>query len=309
MFRKILIAFGIAFLLFNVVCFMHAYKFTHFDSRQLERTGDPKKLSTGEKLKTLFFGIDNPRPRHKDVPNKEFKTVYIESDVKIECWKIDVPQSKGTVILFHGYAGEKSSLLERSYYFNQLQYTTLLVDFKGSGGSEGNSTSVGYHESEEVKSCYDYVRDAGEKNIILFGTSMGSAAILKFLHDHHASPQGIILECPFGSFYETTCARFRNMNVPSFPAAGILLFWGGVQNKFWPFEHNPSEYAKQIECPAMILYGSLDDRVSAGEISEISNNLKGEKDIKIYPQLGHNDLFGDEWRTDVTEFVSKYEPK
>ena len=49
----------------------------------------------------------------------------------------------------------------------------------GSGGSEGNETTIGYKEAEEVKSCYDYVAGQGEKRIFLFGTSMGAAAILK----------------------------------------------------------------------------------------------------------------------------------
>ena len=168
-----------------------------------------------------------------------------------------MPNSKGTVILFHGYAGEKSSLLERSYYFNNLNYSTLLIDFKGSGESDGSSTSIGYHEAREVKSCYDFVKSQGEANIILFGTSMGSATILKFIHDYHEQPSGTILECPFGSLYETTCARFHTLGLPSFPFAGLMLFWGGLQNDFQPFSHNPSDYAKSVQCPTIILFRYL----------------------------------------------------
>jgi alpha-beta hydrolase superfamily lysophospholipase len=135
---------------------------------------------------------------------------------------------------------------------------------------------------------------------------MGSAAILKYLNDHKENPKGIILECPFGSLYTTTCARFSNMKVPSFPAAGVLLFWGGVQNWFWPFSHNPTDYAKNVKCPALLLYGSHDDRVSLSEITEIANNLKNEKKLIVYPHLGHNDLFGGEWKEDVSEFVNRY---
>jgi hypothetical protein len=107
--KKILVAVGILFLLFNVVCFLHAYKFTHFANPELTRTGDPKQLSLGEKLKALLTGIDNPKPTNKNIPGRGYETITIASDVNLECWQIKVPQSKGTVILFHGYAGEKSS--------------------------------------------------------------------------------------------------------------------------------------------------------------------------------------------------------
>lgn len=57
-----------------------------------------------------------------------------------------------------------------------------------------------------------------------------------------------MIECPFGSMYKTVCARFKTMNAPTFPMAGLLVFWGGMQNNFWAFEHNPTEYAKNINC-------------------------------------------------------------
>lgn len=85
---------------------------------------------------------------------------------------IDTEKSKGTVLLFHGYGGEKSQLIKKSDEFIKLGFSTMLVDFMGSGNSEGNQTTIGYKESEEVKTTFEYIRQTGEKNIILFGTSM-----------------------------------------------------------------------------------------------------------------------------------------
>jgi hypothetical protein len=62
------------------------------------------------------------------------------------------------------------------------------------------------------------------------------------------TPNGIMIECPFGSMYKTVCARFKTMNGPTFPMEGLLFFWGGMQNNFLAFEHNPTEYAKNINC-------------------------------------------------------------
>jgi hypothetical protein len=216
-----------------------------------------------------------------------------------------VPKAKGTVILFHGYAGEKSSLLARASEFQKLGFNTFLVDFTGSGGSDGNSTSIGYAESEQVKQVFEQLHKR-EKNIVLFGTSMGAAAILKALHEQKLNVSRVIVECPFGYLYQTVQARFKMMNVPAFPMAALLCFWGGVQHGYWAFAHNPAQYANDVTCPVLLLYGEQDERVSRAETDDIYANLQGTKILKSYPAAGH-DVFIKEnrnaWVNDVSCFL------
>lgn len=296
------------FIIMNVIAFFHAYQFTHFKENKTEKTLSPEKLSYLEKVKTLFLGVNNPKPKSSKIPSQKYQTLKLKSNKEIECWYIQNLNSKGTVILFHGYGAEKSSLIERSDEFQKLGFSTMLVDFMGSGNSEGNQTTIGFKEAEEVKTCFDYISSLGEKNIYLFGSSMGAVSIMKSINDYQIKPKGIIIECPFGSMYETVCARFKKMNAPSFPMAGILVFWGGIQNGFWGFGHNPSEYAKSIDCPVLLLYGEKDKSVSRKEIDEIYTNLKGIKELKIYKNTGHeNYLIKNkmEWTKDVSDFLMK----
>ena len=290
----------------NVVAYFHAYKFTHFTYNNVVKTKDAKKLSTIDKMKTLFFGIDNPRPVNKGTPTQKFETIKLQSNKTIECWSIKTDSAKGTVILFHGYSGQKSSLLDKSDEFIKLGYNTLLVDFMGSGGSEGNQTTMGFKEAEEVKTTFDYLARNGEKKIYLFGTSLGAVAILKAISDYQLNPRGIIIECPFGSMYETICARFQLMKIPSFPMAGLLGFWGGVQNGFWAFEHNSTEYAKSVKCPTLLLYGEQDQKVNRREIDKIYSNLNCKKELKTYPLAAHENYltsYKQQWIQDVKSFM------
>lgn len=294
------------FVLLNVVAVFHSYTFTHFTNRFIEKTEDPKKLTIGEKIHTLVFGIDNPRPENNDKPSVHYETVTLNSNKQIECWECKTKSTKGTIILFHGYRGQKSSMLDKESIFRNQGYNTLLVDFMGSGGSEGNQTTIGYTEAQQVKTCYDYLVEKGEQNIYLMGTSMGAVAIMKAINDFNIQPKGIILECPFGSMYETVCARFQTMHVPIFPMAGLLVFWGGVQNGFWAFGHNPTKYAKNINCSTLLLYGAKDEKVSSTEIDQIFANLNGPKKLRIYPEAAHENYltkYPDEWKHDVTDFL------
>lgn len=311
--RKIilrLIGLGLAlFVLLNIIAIFHAYKFTHFADSNIEKTQNPNQLSLLSKVKTIAFGVNNPRPENSNWPKQPFETIELISNKKIECWRIQSSNPKGTVILFHGFGGHKSALLDKSDEFLKLGYNTMLIDFMGSGGSEGNQTTIGFFESEEVKTCYEYLLNKGEKNIILFGTSMGAVAILKAFHQYNITPSSIILECPYGTMYQTVCARFKSMNIPTFPMAGLLVFWGGIENNFWAFSHNPSQYAKSVTCPTLLLYGELDEKVSKMETNEIFNNLNGLKELKIYPNAGHENYLNKhnkEWVSDIAFFLSKY---
>ena len=312
MLRKFCWVVFILFSALNIVAFVHAYKFTHFSTTRVERTKDPKELSPLVKTKVLLTGIDNPRPTHKELPRLTFKTVQIKSDVMLEAWHITTKPSKGTVILFHGYSGEKSMLISRAEEFTKLGYNTLLADFMGSGGSEGESTNLGYTESREVKDCYDYIRAQGEEEIHLFGTSMGAAAVLKAFYDYRLEPSSVILECPFGTLYEAVAARFTMMGVPSVPTAAILTFWGGFQQGYWAFSHNPDQYAKYVTVPTLLMYGEKDDRVSLDETTRIYNSLKGSKKLVTYPDIGHH-IFVEEnetnWVRDVSHFLNSVSHK
>lgn len=295
------------FVLMNIVAIFHSYKFTHFIDSKIEKTKDPKKLTTGEKIKTLLFGVSNPRPENLTIPTSDFETIKLKSNKEIECWSIKTENAKGTVILFHGFGGNKSSMLDKAEIFLGLGYNTFLVDFMGSGGSEGNQTTIGFLEAEQVKTCFDYLTEKGEQNIYIFGTSMGSVATMKAINDFDIKPKGIIIECPFGSMYKTVCARFKTMNAPTFPMAGLLVFWGGLQNGFWAFGHNPTEYAKKINCPTLLLYGAKDEKVSREEIDLIFNNLGGHRTLKIYQEAGHENYltkYKNEWTQDIQEFMT-----
>ncbi|WP_282334724.1 alpha/beta hydrolase [Pinibacter soli] len=197
-------------------------------------------------------------------------------------------------------------MLDKAAIFDSLQYNTFLIDFMGSGGSEGNTTTIGFKEAEEVWTTYEYLKSKGIKDIYLFGTSMGAVAIMKAIKDYDLKPKAIIIECPFGTMYQTVSARFKNMNVPTFPIASLLVFWGGVQNNFWAFGHNPVDYAKSITCPTLLLYGEQDKNVSRQEIDAIFKNLAGEKILKTYKLSGHENYltkYRTEWTKDVSGFL------
>lgn len=297
--------FLVLFILLNAICFMHAWKFTHFSSSATNRQS-AYDYTLGEKLKAIVTGVNQPRPANHHLPDVPYQQVRIESNKEIAGWYMPVAEGRGTVILFHGYGGEKSSMLDKATQFMNLGYHTLLIDFMGSGESAGNQTTIGFKEGQQVQSAFEFIRNKGEQNIFLFGTSMGAAAILKCMNDTAIQAKGLILECPFGSLYQTTSARFKKMGIPAFPMAGMLVFWGGVQNGFWGFGHQPQQYAQKVHIPTLFFYGEKDDRVSSDETDQIFGNLKGAKRLVTFPDAGHENYlnrYKEEWTSAVHHFL------
>lgn len=304
--RKIIWTLALVFVLMNVMAGFHAWKFTHFDPAAKDRTEHEPDISFIKKVGLLFTGVSLPRPYTTIKPPLPFETVMLQSNKQIECWWIKKDSAIGTVILCHGYGGNKASMLDRAMAIYAMGYSVFLPDFMGAGASEGNQCTIGFREAAQVKTCVAYLKQKGEQHIILFGTSMGAAAIMKACADNTLPVKGLILECPFGSMRQTVKNRFAMVGVPAFPLSDLLVFWGGLENGFNAFNHNPEDYARHIKSPVLLLFGEHDDRVTRPEIDHIFTNLTGPKRLATYPLAGHESYLNDykvKWTTDVQQFL------
>ncbi len=305
--RSILKIIFMLFILLNVVVMFHAYKFTHFYNVGEVTVKAPADKSGWEKTKELLFGF-NAVKQINTLPDTAYQTVYFKASdsLKLEAWLITVPNPKGTVAMFHGHGGKKSGMLKEAGEFRRMGYNTLLTDFRAHGNSEGNTCTIGYKESEDVKLAYDYLTSNGEKNIILWGISLGAATITKAVHDYQLFPSKIILEMPFGSLSQAVAGRIKMMRLPAEPVSTLLTFWGGAEHGFWAFNLKPAEYAKDIKCPVLLQWGRNDRRVTENETAAIYNNISSPKKLIIYDSSAHESLCAKEntkWMTEVSSFL------
>jgi uncharacterized protein len=119
---------------------------------------------------------------------------------------------------------------------------------------------------------------------------------------------GIILELPFARSIDTLRSRVRALHIPSFPLAELIVFWGGLQHGFNAFAHNPVTYAAQVQCPTLIMHGSLDRWTTIDEIKEILQNLSGTKELVLFPDTGHTLLVTVDrslWKHSVGKILQK----
>ena len=96
--------------------------------------------------------------------------------------------------------------------------------------------------------------------------------------------------------------RFRAMQVPAFPSAELLVFWGGRQWGFDGFTHNPSDYASSVRCPVLLMHGARDTRVKITEARRVFEAVPGTKEFVTFEQSGHESYLSTQaaqWRTAI----------
>jgi uncharacterized protein len=299
------------FILLNIMAAFHAWKLTHNRPVPSADLRGPEKMSVPEKLKALFLGVWSAKTPVDAYPSVPYDTIELitSNKLKIEGWLIKKDSARGTVILFHGHMGNKGATLPEATLLRELGYNTLLIDFRAHGNSEGEACTIGRKEAEDVKLAYDYVKVSGEENIILWGTSMGAAAICGAINDYSLAPAGVILEMPFGSLKNAVEGRVKMMGLPREPISALLTFWGGVEQGFNAFGYQPRLYAKKISSPALLQWGALDKRVTRRETDAIFRNLaSAHKQLQVYPQAAHASLLKSDsllWRNTVNDFLNR----
>ena len=305
------------FVLLNVVAYRHAYAMTHFTpggkQRRSASRDQPERLTWTQKTAVLLGGVEIGRQRADVTPadvGLAYETRVFPGAVgDLEGWYLPCPESRGLVLVFHGYANCKARMLAEAKAFHELGYACFLIDFPGSGGSAGDATTVGYREAGDVARTAAYARGQWpESPLILYGQSMGAVAVLRALAAQGVTADAAVLECPFDTMLNAVGARFAALGLPSFPGAALMVFWGGWQHGYNAFAHNPVEYARSAHCPVLLLHGRDDRRVSVPQVESVYQSLPGRKEMHVFDGLGHESYAAkqpQQWKEWVGGFLGR----
>lgn len=301
----------VTFIGLNLIAWLHAWHFTHFAAAGA-RTGVP--TTAWGRARLLLTGVTLPRPRGSQRPAAyRALRIRLPHGEWLGAWTAPAASGacRGTVLLFHGYGGQKSTLLPEAEAFRTLGYRVLLLDFRGGGESSGADVTIGYREAADVRAAWQHVGRYWHEppaRRVLFGVSMGAAACLRALAVYGLRPRAVVLESTFGSTYQTVVNRFRILHAPPVPLAALLAFWGGAQHGYWAFSHNPQDYAQAVRVPTLLLTGAQDPRVTVAEVEAIRAHLRGPRRLVIVPNGGHGQYLASHpatWRAEIAAWLER----
>jgi uncharacterized protein len=301
----------VQFLLINISTAFYADKLTRFYTNLPEGYSNSSGNIFTKSWK-LFTGPRYPRSFVSESPVFKYDTVrlHTKSGLSIDGWLAKTDSvSKGTILLFHGIGVDKMTLIDEANEFRYLGYNIMMVDFRGHGNSEGNRTTIGYREAEEVEQAVSFLQKTiGEKKVFIYGSSMGAVAVTRALYLYDLKVSGLILEMPFYSLQTYLKARAAQIGFPAQPFAFFTSFWIGVEKGFNGYKHKTTRYAAAIKCPVLLNWGTLDHYVNEKEIRAIYEAIQcPEKRLVVYEGASHESLLRkdpEKWRTATESFLN-----
>jgi dipeptidyl aminopeptidase/acylaminoacyl peptidase len=189
----------------------------------------PRDEYLEEELGSPNFTIENKRYIRKDFELLNFqgyllKVSMIEPDPK------ERPQDiMPCVIYLHANASSRIEGLHIRRFLLKRNINLCIFDFQGSGLSEGEYISLGYHEKHQVKNIVDFVEKyPGVGKIGLWGRSMGAATTLIYANMDKRI-KAIVVDSPFEDFRKLAKEMvLGQIKLPGFLVEGAISIIGKV---------------------------------------------------------------------------------
>lgn len=205
----------------------------------------------------------------------EYSSVHIAtSDSEtLHGWWVPVPNAKGTVLFFHGNAGNISHRINYLAMFKRLGYHTLLLDYRGYGQSSGTPSEAGMYL--DAQAAWRYLTDIlghTPAQIILFGESLGGA-VAAWLAAHE-QPGLLVLASSFTSVPDLAATIY-----PFLPVRWISRF-----------QYDTLVSLKTVTCPVFVAH-SPEDEIIPFEHSQQLFQAAPEPKQFLTLEGGHNSGF------------------
>jgi fermentation-respiration switch protein FrsA (DUF1100 family) len=132
----------------------------------------------------------------------DFEDAWIntEDGERLHGWFVPAEDARGTLLFFHGNAGNISHRMESVLIFNHLGLNVLIVDYRGYGRSSGKPGEQGTYR--DARAAWDYLveqRHVPPTRIVIFGRSLGAAVGAWLASRPDVRPAGVIIESSFSS--------------------------------------------------------------------------------------------------------------
>ena len=212
----------------------------------------------------------------------------------LAAWWVPAEDARGSVLFFHGNAGNISHRLDYLLMFHRLRYTTLIVDYRGYGRSTGSPSEEGTYRDAEA--AWDYLRHgrlARPEHVVIAGESLGGGVATWLAA--RVEPRAVLL---FSTF---TSATDLGADVYWFLPVRILSRIG----------YESLENLKAIRAPIFVAH-SRDDDIVPYRHGRRLYEAAGEPKAFVEMRGGHNDGFiftRTEWVAQLAAFLDRLEQR
>ena len=229
----------------------------------------------------------NVNSRSSYILNHKVEELTIPSEKDLIAWYHQKNENYKTLVFFHGNAGDLSNRIYKLNEISKLNLNYLIFAYRGFNGSEGKPYEEGLYKDAENVISWLKSKNISEKNIILYGESLGTAIVIHTAQFKNFS--GIILEAPFTSMIDVGKKYY-----PFFPVKFLLKDKYESKNKL-----------KNINSPTLVMHGKKDTIIPFYMGKEIYEILPEPKFNYFSDQDDHMMEYNQDMIQSIKNFVEK----
>ncbi len=197
-----------------------------------------------------------------------------DDGIALHGWFVAADEPVGTLLFFHGNAGNISHRLESIFIFNSLRLNVFIIDYRGYGRSQGKISETGtYLDARAAWSHLTEDRGIDADSIIIFGRSLGSA-IATWLASQYDSA-GLIIESGFSSV-----PSMAQRIYPFLPVKWLTRF-----------RYDTASNVRNVNSPVLVIHSKTDRVIPYEEARLVFESARSDRRSFLEIQGGHNDGF------------------
>lgn len=248
--------------------------------------------------------IDFQRTYEADDYGLVASTVHVVTDdgLTLEAYRVDHETPRGVIIFLSGIHNPSvTAFYGHAKMVYDEGFSSILLDVRAKGNSEGDMIGLAYHEIKDVKAIVDYIKsDVAFEDlpIITYGLSMGGALAINAIGQMDDIAGAISLSA-YASFTDTFIDNMSNLGFPNFYLALQRPFINqyihhqvGRENK----DIIPSEQIKNLDGrPALILHATEDDQVPFKSFERLKKTTAPNLHFHAFERSSHFILEGEQF--------------
>ena len=221
-------------------------------------------------------------------------------------------QNGAIVILLHGHGGNRTQFLPEAALLAGHGYGVLLYDARGSGESDGELSTYGLLEVNDLRGAVRFALDlpgVDSGRLGVAGFSMGGATVLMGAAQI-PEISAVVAQSTFTSLEDNLSHGVERMTgLPPFPFAPMIVFFAQREAGMDIRQVRPEEAAAAISPrPLLIMHSALDDLAAVENAYQLYAAAREPKDLVIVEGAGHCCLMqrgGEAYKQKLLEFFEQ----
>lgn len=243
---------------------------------------------------------------------KQTWTIKSGDKLKLVAWYVPTKGAKKTVVLAHGFAGNKSLMGAWAGMYHELGYNVLVPDSRAAGASQGQAIGYGWLErKDDLQWAQTVVKKTGVQQIVMSGISMGAAG-MTMASGEPQIPQikAYVVDSPFTSAQAIISYQAKQMyHIPAFPLVDVTSAITKLRAGYAFHDADAVAQIKRNHQPIMIISGTKDDFVPTSMGKTLYRHAHQPKQLWLVKGAGHTTAITQDYaqyKRHVQQFLTQY---